>query len=183
MPLQQFTLIVEGPDLQSEPLIDALFDAGCDDATVGRVDGVQYVDFDRDADNLGDAVLSAVRDLETLEGVRVIRVADADIVSRADIVARTLRSYRCIESFPTIAHQPSGFPSFLAHPGSRSLVGHRFDIPHSLRGGSASRQTSTTPSVPSSTQNWNVLATSTFGSGGEGVQSDARHASSSPSWR
>ena len=41
-----FTLIVDGADPRSEPFIDALFEAGCDDATVGLVDGVQYVDFD-----------------------------------------------------------------------------------------------------------------------------------------
>ena len=40
MPTQLFTLTVDGADLQSEPFIDALFEGGCDDATVGRVGGV-----------------------------------------------------------------------------------------------------------------------------------------------
>ena len=57
----QFTLIVDGPDLQDQPLIDQLFEAGCDDATVGSRDGVQYVDFDREAEALDDAILSARR--------------------------------------------------------------------------------------------------------------------------
>ena len=55
MPIQHFTLIVEGTDLQAEPFIGALFEAGCDDATVGQVDGVQYVDFDREAESLGES--------------------------------------------------------------------------------------------------------------------------------
>ena len=71
MPINHFTLIVDGPDLQTEPFIDALFEAGCDDATVGRTDGVQYIDFDREAESLGKAVISAVRDVEQVEGVRV----------------------------------------------------------------------------------------------------------------
>lgn len=54
-PIQHFTLTVDGADLQSEPFIDALFKAGCDDATVGRVEGVQYVDFLREAESLGEA--------------------------------------------------------------------------------------------------------------------------------
>ena len=71
MPVHHFTLIVDGSDLQTEPLIDALFEAGCDDATVGRTDGVQYIDFDREAESLGEATISAVRDVEQVEGVRV----------------------------------------------------------------------------------------------------------------
>ena len=73
MPIHHFTLIVDGSDLQTEPLIDALFEAGCDDATVGRTDGVQYIDFDREAESLGEAINSAVRDVEQVEGVRVTR--------------------------------------------------------------------------------------------------------------
>ena len=73
MPVHHFTLIVEGIDLQAEPTIDALFEAGCDDATVGRVDGVQYVDFDREAESLGEAIISAVRDVEKIDGAAVLR--------------------------------------------------------------------------------------------------------------
>lgn len=73
MPIHHFTLIVDGSDLQTEPLIDALFEAGCDDATVGRTDGVQYIDFDREAESLGEAINSAVRDVEQVKGVRVTR--------------------------------------------------------------------------------------------------------------
>ena len=40
-----FTLIVDGPDLQDRHLIDRLFEAGCDDATIGVSAGVQFVDF------------------------------------------------------------------------------------------------------------------------------------------
>ena len=73
MPVHHFTLIVEGIDLQAEPTIDALFEAGCDDATVGRVDGVQYIDFDREAESLGEAIISAVRDVEKVDGAAVLR--------------------------------------------------------------------------------------------------------------
>ncbi len=40
MALHHFTLIVDGPDVQDEALIDALFEAGCDDALVGRAEGI-----------------------------------------------------------------------------------------------------------------------------------------------
>ena len=77
MPTFTFTLIVEGPDLQADETIDGLFEAGCDDALVGRSEGVQYLDFDRETSCLEEAVLSAVADIESVEGLEVVRIADA----------------------------------------------------------------------------------------------------------
>ena len=68
--------------------VDKLFEAGCDDAAVGRIDGIQYADFDREAASLDEAVLSAVRDVEHVDGVNVVRVADAGLVSMTDIASR-----------------------------------------------------------------------------------------------
>ena len=65
MPTHHFTLIVEGADLQDESVLDRLHEAGCDDALVGRVDGVQFIDFDRDAANRDAAISSAVADVQT----------------------------------------------------------------------------------------------------------------------
>ena len=88
MPVHHFTLIVDGSDLQDGALIDRLFEAGCDDAAIGRVDGIQYVYFDREAASLDEAVLSTVRDVGHIDGVNVVRVADAGLVSMTDIVSR-----------------------------------------------------------------------------------------------
>ena len=75
----QFILIVEGLDLQSDTVVAALFDAGCDDAIVGRTDGIQYLDFDRDGPNPETAILSAIADVERLPDVEVIRIAGCGI--------------------------------------------------------------------------------------------------------
>ena len=83
MSAYQFTLVVEGPDLQSDHGIDALYEAGCNDALVGRTDGVQYLDFDRRAPNPPSAILSAIADAERLPGVEVIRLAGDGVVSMA----------------------------------------------------------------------------------------------------
>ena len=71
MTTHTFTLIVEGPDLQSYERIDDVFEAGCDDALVGRADGTQYVNFDREDDTLHDAVNSAISELESIAGITV----------------------------------------------------------------------------------------------------------------
>lgn len=89
MPTQRFTLIVEGADLQSEPLIDELFEAGCDDATIGRSDGVQYVAFDREAASLGAAILSAIRDVEQVEGLHVTDIIDVEPAPATETAAPT----------------------------------------------------------------------------------------------
>ena len=83
MAIHHFTLIVDGPDLQEEALIEALFDAGCDDGLVGRSEGNQYIEFDREAPDLEVAMLSAVADVEKAPGVKVARIADAGLVSMA----------------------------------------------------------------------------------------------------
>ena len=79
MPVHHFTLIVDGPDLQDGAIIDRLFEAGCDDAAIGRSDGIQYVDFDREAASFDEAALSAVRDVERVDGVSVVRLAGAGV--------------------------------------------------------------------------------------------------------
>lgn len=111
MPIHHFTLIVDGPDVQEDALIEALFDAGCDDALVGRSEGIQYVDFDREATELDDAVLSAVADVEKIPGVvGVARIADAGLVSMADIATRTGRIREGVRLLVNGARGPDGFP-------------------------------------------------------------------------
>ena len=89
MPTHHFRLIVEGADLQDEAVVDRLFEAGCDDALVGSTDGVQFVDFDRDAASFDAAVSSAMADVEGVGGIRVVRLDGDGPVSIADIAARS----------------------------------------------------------------------------------------------
>ncbi len=87
MQCHEFTLIVDGPDLQDTGTLDALFEAGCDDALVGRTGAVQYIDFEREAEELDQAILSAVAAIETVPGLRVERIVDAGLVSIAGVEA------------------------------------------------------------------------------------------------
>lgn len=59
-----FTLILSGVTELTVQMADALFEAGCDDATPSSRDGVVSVHFDRDAETLGDAVGSALKDVQ-----------------------------------------------------------------------------------------------------------------------
>ena len=79
----RFTVVVDAIDLQSDPGINALFSVGCDDATAGRVDGVQYIEFDRNAVTLDAAIQSALADLRRLDGLEVVRISSPAPSSRA----------------------------------------------------------------------------------------------------
>ena len=132
MPVHHFTLIVDGSDLQDGAIIDRLFEAGCDDAAVGRSDGIQYIDFDREAANLGEAVLSAVTDVEHVDGVSVVRVADAGLVSMTDIASRVGRTRESVRLLITSARGPGGFPAPVTDPRSRYRLWRWSDVAHWL---------------------------------------------------
>ncbi|MEW4571175.1 hypothetical protein AB1L88_25165 [Tautonia sp. JC769] len=68
-----FTLTLSGVSVITVEMADALFAAGCDDATPASRGGMVSIAFDRDAESLGDAVGSAIRDVERA-GFKVARV-------------------------------------------------------------------------------------------------------------
>ncbi len=75
MSVFRFTLTIEGAEVTTEAAQDALFDAGCDDATFSVVNGVQLAEFDRDAAGFADAVGDAIRAVESaVPGARVVEI-------------------------------------------------------------------------------------------------------------
>lgn len=75
MTVFSFTLRIEGTDVMTDAAQDALFEAGCDDATFGVSNGVQTADFDREAVDFSDAVASAIKAVESaISGALVVEV-------------------------------------------------------------------------------------------------------------
>lgn len=72
----QFTLVLKGNELFiTGELENALFDAGCDDATLSSVDGEVTLEFDRAGESLETAVRSAILDVEECgQGIVVVAV-------------------------------------------------------------------------------------------------------------
>lgn len=119
----QFTLIVDGPDLQDGARVDALFEAGCDDATVARVGTIQYLDFDRDAETFADAVLEATDAIENaVPGIRVVHLEPDDLVTMSEIADRTGRSRESIRLLVRGERGPGGFPAPATHFKSRQRM-------------------------------------------------------------
>lgn len=65
--VHHFEIETEGADLLEWEMIDALYEAGCFDATIRH----GSVEFDREAPTLVEAIESAISDIETVPGVRV----------------------------------------------------------------------------------------------------------------
>jgi len=82
-----FLVVATGLDPEADDFEDRFFEAGCDDATLSFQKGLILVAFDREADSLEEAVVSAV--LEVLRaGATVRRVEPDELVSQADIGRR-----------------------------------------------------------------------------------------------
>lgn len=73
-----FTLETRGRDVLDDEVVEALYEAGCDDALIGRFLGVERLDFDREAGSFCEAVRSAIENVQSVPGVRVSRVVPGD---------------------------------------------------------------------------------------------------------
>jgi hypothetical protein len=123
MRTHEFTLLVEGADLQSDPAQDALFEAGCDDATIGVTAGVQHLHFDREARSLAEALVSAITAVEqAVPGVRVVRVAPDEYVTLAEIAKRIGRTRESVRLLATGDRGPGDFPPPAARAEQRNKL-------------------------------------------------------------
>src|SRR4051812_7301446 len=85
-----FTLILTGvADVTDGGVMDALYEAGCDDGSPGASCGVAHIDFTRQALSLKDAILSAIVDVrKSNTGIDVVRVDESDLVTKAEMARR-----------------------------------------------------------------------------------------------
>lgn len=143
---REFTLVFHG-ELDAAAL-DALFEVGCDDATVGDVDGVGYADFIREAESFDDAIRSAISQVESVPGLTVTRVEPDDLVTLSEIAQRLGRSRESVRLLAAGERGLGGLPgSDVASQGedaSVALVGgrcvgrasgpaHRYELCHDDR--------------------------------------------------
>ncbi|MCA9103530.1 MAG: hypothetical protein R3C10_20650 [Pirellulales bacterium] len=70
-----FTLELAGINELSDEVANALFEAGCDDATLSMSGGRAFLDFDRESDSISDAIVSAIDAVEKCgRDIRVVEV-------------------------------------------------------------------------------------------------------------
>ena len=115
----EFTLRIDGR-LDTEDTINALFEAGCGDATFSMIDDVGFGDFDRRALSLVEAVASAIRDVESVAGLRVLRIDPDDLVTMSDIARRLGRTRESVRLLASGKRGKGDFPKPFSRLPSRS---------------------------------------------------------------
>lgn len=107
----EFVLVLAGVDALDERVANALFEAGCDDATPSLRYGTVYLTFDREAVSLRSAILTAIRDvLRAGIGAKVKYVGDCNLVSQSDIARRIGRTRQQVGQYVTGRRGPGDFP-------------------------------------------------------------------------
>ena len=84
----EFTLKFKLPDTNSDPeaYLDALYDAGCDDALIGiGKKGHIALDFDREGEDSIEAMKSAIEDVYKAIPDAIFESASPDVVNLSDI--------------------------------------------------------------------------------------------------
>lgn len=95
----------------SEDEIEALYEAGCDDAGFETGPHGTLAQFDREAPSLVEAILSAVRDVDMVEGLRAVGLACEDLVSLRDIAERLGKSREAVRTWARGLRGPKVFPT------------------------------------------------------------------------
>jgi len=104
-----FVLLLQG----GNPLehLDALFEAGCDDAVFGRRNGVYFAEFDREAADFPEAVETAIQQVErAVLALSVVRVEPDELVNASAIAERMGRTRESIRLLVEHRRGPGDFP-------------------------------------------------------------------------
>lgn len=104
-----FELLLTNASYDDEELDAKLFEAGCDDAALIFSNGIAELAFDREAESLEVAVLSAIKDAETT-GVIVTQVLPGDLVSVCEIARRIKKSKQYISQLISGSKGSGTFP-------------------------------------------------------------------------
>jgi hypothetical protein len=104
----EFSIIASGFDSDYD-YEDALFEAGCDDATLSFQKGVLIAEFDREAVSFSSAVASACLAVKSA-GWKVERVEPDHLVSLSEIAERSKLSKQAISLYIK-GERLAGFPS------------------------------------------------------------------------
>ena len=106
-----FTLLLDGASAATREIEDALFAAGCDDATLSARFGRLFLSFSRTAPSLRDAIVSAVQAVNGCgQSLSVVRVDTCNFVTQADIARKMDRSRQQVHQYISGLRGPGDFP-------------------------------------------------------------------------
>lgn len=83
----RFTLILKDVNENSTNLEDILYETRCDDALISTRNGTVFLDFDREATSLEEAIISAIKSLHSKK-IQVAGIAPDTLVTESEIAIR-----------------------------------------------------------------------------------------------
>ena len=128
--IHNFTLVLGGVTDETNSLEDHLFEAGCDDALIHFRSGAVYLDFNRAAASFEDAVISAVKEVESSKaGTRVINILPDDLVNEADIAKRLNQTRQAVSLWTKrVRRQNIPFPNPIAKLSDKSPMWRWYEV-------------------------------------------------------
>jgi hypothetical protein len=116
---QEFTLVLRGPI--DDDVVDALFEAGCDDATIRTSGALVFADFDRESPTMLKALTSAIRQVRSA-GLEVRSVEPSDFVTLSEIAERLGRTRESVRLLAEGQRGRGDFPSPVIRVEDRSRL-------------------------------------------------------------
>ena len=113
MPEYHFELTIRGEFTDAR--LDALVDAGCDDATFSSKGDLTFADFTREAPTMLAAIISAIGAVETVDDLEVLHVDPDELVWASEIAERTGRTRQSVDQLVKGQRGPGGFPIPATH--------------------------------------------------------------------
>lgn len=110
MAFYNFTLTLSGVTYETEGLEDALYESGCDDALICAYGNSVYVEFDREAESLDEAISSAVENIESAGIGAIVESIDSALVGLSDIAEITEMSRQAIAMLKDGTRGSGDFP-------------------------------------------------------------------------
>lgn len=93
----QFTLVLKNVNESTPTLEDSLYEANCDDGLINFRSGAVYIDFDREASSLEEAVISAIKDVKSAAlDAEIASVAPENLVTESEIAKRLNKSRQTV---------------------------------------------------------------------------------------
>ncbi|MFC4270740.1 hypothetical protein GQF03_03330 [Sneathiella chungangensis] len=104
----EFSIIASGRSIEDDDFVNAVFEAGCDDATLSFQKGVIIAEFEREAESFAKAIASACSQLHQT-GLKIERIEPDYLVSLSEIAERSDLSKQAI-SYYIKGERLEGFP-------------------------------------------------------------------------
>ncbi|EMW0566105.1 AlpA family transcriptional regulator [Vibrio parahaemolyticus] len=128
----EFDVVVSGKYSGNEEALfdvaDLLYEAGCKDAVIKIIYDALYIHFFRSAENLKSAIISAIRDIESVNGLKCQSVDVGDVVSLSDVSEITGINKTTLSRYSKGQRGEKGFPSPIYRVDSSRVLWSWLDI-------------------------------------------------------